>query len=86
MTDLDDLEYRQRVAHLLRAVQRLSDRQARRALERDHALLTDLRWWPAVLSLLAMPPAPRPTLPGLEGMWFPTVPGMPTRATVTIAD
>ena len=86
MADLDDLDYRQRVTQLLGVMQRLSDRQARRALERDYALLTDLRWWPVVLSILAVPPTPRPTLPGLEEMWFPTVPGMPTRTTVTIAD
>ncbi len=85
-TDLDDLDYRQRVACLLGAVQRLSDRQARRALERNHTLLTDPRWWPVVLSILTIPPTPRPTLPGLEEMWFPTVPGMPTRATVIPAD
>lgn len=86
MSDLNDLEYRQRVAHLLQMAVRTGDRRPGRALEREVAILTDIRWWPTVLSLLAFSPTPWPTLPGLGGLWVPPIPQLPTRAIITVAD
>lgn len=86
MNELDDLAYGQRVASLLAIVHRAGERQARRALEQEQALLTDIRWWPTVLKRTASPSSRQSTLPWLEGMWFPAMTGMPTRRTITVAD
>ncbi|MCX7792588.1 MAG: hypothetical protein N2378_18285, partial [Chloroflexaceae bacterium] len=86
MNELDDLAYHRRVASLLDVMYRTGGKQAHRALAQDQALLTDIRWWPTVLKLTAPPSSLRSTSPWLEGKWFPSVAGMPTRATISVAD
>ncbi len=88
MDDLDDLGYRQRVAHLLGTISWLRAREARRALERASALLTDRRWWPTVLT---PPPAPSPLLAEGQERGGGAAEGggggvRPSRETFTVAD
>ncbi|MGB9872922.1 MAG: tetratricopeptide repeat protein, partial [Anaerolineae bacterium] len=88
MNELDDLAYRQRIAALLDTVYRTGERQARRTLERESALLTDRRWWPTVLTL---PPAPSPLLTFGQERGGGGAAGAgggvrPSRETLTVAD
>jgi len=83
--EMDDLLYQHRVSDLWQRLARSTKGDIRRLLEQERDLLTDLRWWPTVLKLLA-PPALSFTHPAIEGLWIPPVPGMPTRATITVAD
>lgn len=78
----DDLLYHHQVADLLHRLDRQSPRERLRLLGKEQSLLTDLRWWPTVLGLLA-PPFP-PSV--IEGMWLPPIPQMLSRATITVAD
>lgn len=83
--DMDDLLYQHRVSDLWQRLAGCTWRDTQRLLEQERDLLTDLRWWPAVLKLLA-PPATSFSHPTIEGLWIPQVPGIPTRATITVAD
>jgi CHAT domain-containing protein len=83
--DMDDLLYQHRVSDLWQRLAGCTWRDTQRLLERERDLLTDLRWWPTVLKLLA-PPATSFSHPTIEGLWIPQVPGIPTRATITVAD
>lgn len=83
--ETDDLLYRYRVADLRRRLKEQPAGKWSRGLEREQELLTDPRWWPTVLSLLAPPSTPS-TLPAMEGMWLPPMSWMPSRATITVAD
>lgn len=81
----DALLYQHRVADLLHRLDQQPSRKQPRLLGKEQSLLTDLRWWPTVLSLLASPSLPCPP-PAIEGMWLPPMPPMPSRATITVAD
>jgi hypothetical protein len=83
--DMDDLLYQHRVSDLWQRLAGCTWRDTQRLLEQERDLLTDLRWWPTVLKLLA-PPATSFSHPTIEGLWIPQVPGIPTRATITVAD
>jgi len=82
---MDDLRYQHRVSDLWQRLAGPMRRDIRRLLEQARDLITDLRWWPTVLKLLA-PPAAFFSHPDIEGLWIPQVPGMPTRATIPVAD
>lgn len=79
---MDDLLYQQQVAELLH---RLDEQPSRKLSLEEQRLLTDIRWWPTVLQILAPPPI-RFTPPAIEGIWVPSASHMPSRATITVAD
>lgn len=81
----DDLLYQQRVEDLLYRLDQQPPSKQPRLLRKERSLLTDLRWWPTVLGLLAPSSLPFPP-PVIEGMWLPPIPQMPSRATITAAD
>lgn len=83
--EMEDLLYRYRVADLWRRLKEQSAKKWTRLLEKEQELLTDLRWWPTVLSLLASPSTPFAPL-AMKGMWLPPTSWMPSRATITVAD
>ena len=77
-----DLLYQHRVADLLHRLGEQPSRKQPRLMKKEQSLLTDLRWWPTVLRLLAPPSLP----PAIEGMWLPPMPPTSSRTTVTVAD
>ena len=82
---VEKLTYQDSVSEILQSFATQPIKNVQRLLKQRLPLLLDTLWWPTVLKLLA-PPATSFSHPAIEELWIPQVPGIPTRATITVAD